>query len=137
MPAQLSTSFFPDHPLTCSAIAEETELAFDDDSTGRLWNWFTVGQRCLCSANNDKTMIDDTRPKTTSTVRSGDFTSVTQEFGRTGDVQKIFGLKRGTTYNLLADGKIKGVLLRVRGNKSGVRLFDMESVREFIRRSMN
>lgn len=82
-------------------------------------------------------MRDDTRPKTTSTVRSGDFTSVTQEFGRTGDVQKIFGLKRGTTYNLLADGKIKGVLLRVRGNKSGVRLFDMESVRDFIRRSMN
>lgn len=101
------------------------------------WNRFTVGQRCLCSANNDKTMSGDNRLKTTSTVKSGDFNNITPEFGRAGDVQKIFSLKRGTLYNLLADGKIRGVLLRVRGNKSGVRLFDMESVRDFIRQSMN
>ena len=112
-------------------------MAFGDDSTVRPWEWFTVGQRCLCSANNDQTMSDDTRPKTTSAVKAGEFNNVPQEFGRAGDVQKIFGLKRGTIYNLLADGKIKGVLLRVRGNKSGVRLFDLESVRGFIRQSMN
>ena len=54
------------------------------------------------------------------------------EFGRTADVQHMFGIKRGTLYNLLQDGKIKGVLLRVRGQKSGVRLFDLDSIRRFI-----
>lgn len=58
------------------------------------------------------------------------------EFGRCADVQRIFGLRRGTLYNLLQDGKIKGVLLRVRGKKSGVRLFAMASVRDFIRSQM-
>jgi len=48
----------------------------------------------------------------------------------------LFGIKRGTAYNLLADGKIRGVLLRVRGAKSGVRLFDVESVRAFIQQAV-
>lgn len=54
------------------------------------------------------------------------------EFGRCADVERIFGLRRGTLYNLLRDGKIRGVLLRVRGRRSGVRLFDMNSIRNFI-----
>ncbi|MHC1764728.1 MAG: hypothetical protein AB9869_10565 [Verrucomicrobiia bacterium] len=57
------------------------------------------------------------------------------EFGRVTDCTRLFGLKRGTLYNLLADGKIKGVLLRVRGQKSGVRLIDLQSVRDFINQS--
>jgi len=73
---------------------------------------------------------------TTNPVEPGNFTGVTPEFGRLADVQRFYGLKRGTCYNLLLDGKIKGVLLRVRGKKSGVRLFDMESVRQFIRSQM-
>jgi hypothetical protein len=66
-------------------------------------------------------------------VRPGDFTSVTPEFGRTPDVTRAFGLRRGTIYNLAADGKIRGVLLRSRGQKSGCRLWDMESIRQYIR----
>jgi hypothetical protein len=57
------------------------------------------------------------------------------EFARTQQVEKLFGLKRGTVYNLFTDGKIKGVLIRVRGQKSGVRLWDTNSIREFIRSS--
>jgi hypothetical protein len=77
-----------------------------------------------------------TNGTTTEPVRSGDCTGTTPEFGRCADVQRIFGLRRGTLYNLLLDGKIKGVLLRVRGKKSGVRLFEMDSVRQFIRAQM-
>jgi hypothetical protein len=73
---------------------------------------------------------------TTSPVEPGNFTVATPEFGRLADVQRQYGLKRGTAYNLLLDGKIKGVLLRVRGKKSGVRLIDMASVRDFIRTQM-
>jgi hypothetical protein len=54
------------------------------------------------------------------------------EFGRATDLQKIFGLRRGTIYNLLRAGRIRGCLLRVKGKKSGVRLFDIQSVRQFI-----
>jgi hypothetical protein len=63
----------------------------------------------------------------------GDFTNLPPEFGRVADVTRHFGIKRGTAYNLLADGKIKGCLLRVRGKTSGVRLIDMASVRTYIR----
>lgn len=71
--------------------------------------------------------------KTIESVQPGNFTGITPEFGRTADVLKHCGLKRGTLYNLLNDGKIRGYLLRVRGKKSGVRLFDMASVRDYIR----
>lgn len=76
------------------------------------------------------------RRETTAPVQAGDFTNVQPEFGRWQDVQRQFGIKRGTAYNLLADGKIKGVLLRVRGKKAGVRLFEMASVRHLIRSQM-
>lgn len=75
--------------------------------------------------------------KTTAAVEPGNFTGATPEFGRTADLQKTFGLRRGTAYNLLLDGKIKGVLLRVRGKKSGCRLWDMASVRDYIRSQMD
>jgi len=69
---------------------------------------------------------------TTEPVQPGNFNNVLPEFGRLADVTRHFGIKRGTAYNLLTDGKIKGVLLRVRGAKSGVRLIDMASVRNYI-----
>ena len=71
---------------------------------------------------------------TTAPVKPGDFTGAPPEFGRVADLTRNFGIRRGTAYNLLADGKIKGVLLRSRGTKSGIRLFDMASVRAYIRR---
>jgi len=73
---------------------------------------------------------------TTAPVQPGDFQTAEREFGRTADVQRQFGLKRGTLYNLLADGKVRGVVLRVRGKKSGCRLWDMQSVRHYIRGEM-
>ena len=73
---------------------------------------------------------------TTAPVQPGDFQKSDAEFGRTADVQRQYGLKRGSLYNLLLDGKVRGVLLRVRGKKSGVRLWDMGSIREFIRGEM-
>lgn len=73
---------------------------------------------------------------TTAPVQAGDFAGSSPEFGRWQDVQRQFGIKRGTLYNLLADGKVKGCVLRVRGQKSGVRLFDMASVRELVRSQM-
>lgn len=59
------------------------------------------------------------------------------EWGRLRDVESLFGLRRGTVYNLLRDRKIRGCLLRVRGRTSGVRLIDLDSVREYIHSSMD
>lgn len=73
----------------------------------------------------------------TEPVQPGNFNNVLPEFGRVADVTRQFGIKRGTAYNLLSDGKIKGVLLRVRGQKSGVRLFEMASVRAYIHSQFN
>jgi hypothetical protein len=76
------------------------------------------------------------KAKTVEKVEVGDFAGIGQEFGRTPDLKNQFGLARGTAYNLLNLGKIKGVVLRVRGQKSGVRLWDMASVRDYIRGEM-
>jgi len=73
---------------------------------------------------------------TSAPVHPGNFTGAQPEFGRTKDLEKLYGLRRGTVYNLLALGKIRGCVLRVRGKKSGIRLFDLESVRQFIRSQM-
>lgn len=76
------------------------------------------------------------RTYTTQPIAQGDCGGALPEFGRCADVTRLFGLRRGTLYNLLAQGKVRGVLLRVKGSKSGVRLFDLESVRQLIRSQM-
>ena len=77
------------------------------------------------------------KPLTTAPVEAGDFTDVMPEFGRTPDVEQYFGIKRGTLYNLLDQGKIKGAVLRQAGCLKGVRLWHMASVREHILTQMD
>lgn len=52
---------------------------------------------------------------TTKPIALGNCTDVMPEFGRFQDVQRLFGLKRGTIYNLIEEGLIKSVSLRRRG----------------------
>ena len=59
------------------------------------------------------------------------------EFGRTPDVEKYFGIKKGTLYNLLKKGKVHGVVLRPSGQTKGVRLWDLASIRGYIYSEMN
>jgi hypothetical protein len=87
-------------------------------------------------AQNPASAVAPERGHTIAPVQAGNLIEATPEFGRINDLQRLFGLKRGSVYNLLADGKIRGCLLRVRGSKSGVRLIDLESVREFIHGEM-
>jgi hypothetical protein len=59
------------------------------------------------------------------------------EFGRWRDVQRHFGIRRGTLYNLISEGKVNSVLLRRKGNVHGCRLIELESVRAYIYSLMN
>jgi hypothetical protein len=47
-----------------------------------------------------------------------------------------WGIKRSLAYQLLNDGKIKGVSLRRRGQSRGKRLFSVDSIRQFLRDQM-
>ncbi len=69
---------------------------------------------------------------TAEPVRPGDFTQTLVEWGRASDVQKIFGLKRGYLYTLINAGLIKSVCLRKAGARTGVRLFHIGSIRNFL-----
>jgi len=69
---------------------------------------------------------------TAEPVRAGDTAGMEPEFARIPDIQRVFGLKRGTQYNLLAAGKIKGVSLREPGQRHGCRLIHVASVRAFL-----
>ena len=73
---------------------------------------------------------------TVATVQAGDFSNSRKEFGRTKDVEHIYSIKRGSLYNAEKLGLVNGVLLRLRGQKSGVKLWDMRSVEEWIRNEM-
>lgn len=73
---------------------------------------------------------------TTAPVMPGNFHDAAKEFGRTKDVERVFSIKRGTLYNAAKLGLVRGVLLRLRGQKSGVKLWDMESIARWIRSQM-
>lgn len=73
---------------------------------------------------------------TTVPVTPGDFSDTAKEFGRTKDVERVFSVKRGTLYNAEKLGLVRGVLLRLRGQKSGVKLWDMRSIENWIRGEM-
>lgn len=73
-------------------------------------------------------------PETTaSPVRTGDFNDSRKEFGRTKDVERVYSVKRGSLYNAEKLGLVRGVKLRLLGSKSGIKLWDMRSVEEWIR----
>jgi len=45
----------------------------------------------------------------------------------------LFGIGRSYTYQLIASGAIRSTCLRQRGKRTGVRLIDVASVREYLR----
>jgi hypothetical protein len=49
-------------------------------------------------------------------------------------LERMFGIKRGMAYELMASGDIKSVSLKRRGLQRGKRLFIVESVRMFLER---
>ena len=49
---------------------------------------------------------------TVTAIAPGDCGAALPEFGRLADVQRLFGLKRGFTYQLINEGKIRSVSLR-------------------------
>jgi transposase len=59
------------------------------------------------------------------------------EYGRVEEVQQRFGLSKGTIYNLLRAGRIRGCSLQVKGKRSRIRLIDMSSVSELIATEIN
>jgi hypothetical protein len=58
------------------------------------------------------------------------------EFVDAPGLQTRFGIKRSLAYTLLAEGAIRGVSLRRRGQLRGKRLFDVASVRSYLRSQM-
>ena len=74
---------------------------------------------------------------TTEPVIAGNCTDVMPEFGRRQDVQRLFGIKRGTLYNLIQEGVVKSVMLRRKGNEKGCRLIYLQSVSQYLHRLMN
>jgi hypothetical protein len=58
------------------------------------------------------------------------------EFVDCQGLQAGWGIRRSLAYQLLADGKIRGVSLRRAGRVRGKRLFDVSSVRRFLYEQM-
>lgn len=59
------------------------------------------------------------------------------EYLRTADVTRIFGIKRGTLYGMAKLGLVSSRLIKVKGVKSGVRLWSAASIRACIERGID
>jgi hypothetical protein len=104
---------------------------WQSDSCEHIWrNYF-----CMSNAPKDSVNVSPLRT-TVVPVTPGDFSDTAKEFGRTKDVERIFSVKRGTLYNAEKLGLVRGVLLRLRGQKSGIKLWDMRSIENWIRGEM-
>ena len=55
------------------------------------------------------------------------------EWGRFDELERRFGIRRSTAYELINQGKIKSVAVRKKGARFGIRLIDFGSVRDFLR----
>lgn len=62
-------------------------------------------------------------------------TATTQdiEYGRFDELERRFGIRRSTAYQLIDRGLIRSVAVKKKGSRCGIRLIDFESVREFLR----
>jgi hypothetical protein len=67
-----------------------------------------------------------TKPVAASMARDAEFCDIE-------GLRERFGIKRSLAYQLLSDGAIHGVSLRRRGQTRGKRLFDVLSVRKFLK----
>ena len=54
------------------------------------------------------------------------------EYVDASGLYEMFGIRRGTAYNLLWDGLIQSTVLKRPGKKSGRRLFNVASVRKYL-----
>jgi len=55
------------------------------------------------------------------------------EWARIPDIDQRFGIRRSKLYELIQSGEVVSTCIRRKGAKSGVRLINVESVREFLR----
>ena len=69
-------------------------------------------------------------------VVAGQCSSVLPEFGRVEDVRRIFGIRRGVLYRLMARGAVRSIVLREPGRRTGCRLIHLASVSELLQRLM-
>ena len=78
------------------------------------------------------------RQQTTTTLSeaTAKASQLDPEFCDFRGLDRLFGIKRSLGYQLLADGLIKSVSLRRRGQIRGKRLFSVDSVRAYLREQM-
>ena len=77
-------------------------------------------------------VIEVDRERTAALVQAGSTASMACEFCRIDDLRRPFGIRRGTAYGLIRDGKIRSISLRKPGHKLGVRLVHVASVRAYL-----
>jgi len=59
------------------------------------------------------------------------------EWARLPDIEKKFGLRRSKLYELISTGEVRSSCIRRKGAMTGVRLIDVESVRELLRANIH
>ncbi len=69
---------------------------------------------------------------TIESVTPGQVGGLMPEFLRPADGVRLFGIGKSTLAEILRTGRVKSHLVRVQGQKSGMRLISTASLREYI-----
>jgi hypothetical protein len=78
----------------------------------------------------------DAKP-TAAPISPGESGAILPEFGRVPDVERIWGIKRGLLYSLIKQGAIKSAVIRRKGARTGIRLIQLQSVRDYVTRQLS
>lgn len=73
-------------------------------------------------------MATDAQPNDRAAQKS----ALKPEWLRPKDVPPVFGIGRSRIYELIAEGKVKSVSLRQRGQKHGTRLISYDSIAAYL-----
>lgn len=74
-----------------------------------------------------------TKPTNTDApTGAASYNAIRPEWIRPKDVPRFFGLGRTATYALLAEGKVKSVSMRKRGQRHGTRLISYDSLKKYL-----
>ncbi len=67
--------------------------------------------------------------------RNGQTENNQLEWGRIPDARNHFGLSRSKVYELMGEGLIKSSVIKAKGTRSGIRLINLQSIRELLEKN--
>jgi hypothetical protein len=72
-----------------------------------------------------------------ASLAADDQSSPTPRYGRAKTVEHLYGIRRGSLYNLVRLGRVRSCTMKITSKRTRTRLFDLESIEKLIESEMS